>query len=237
MLQLFMSKREMLQEEQELILSVDQKDIKEEQEKIWPSPEGQQLHWLEDADITELPFTAVPVKIENEDHTQTLLAHQTEMEENTESEPLASSSTAHRTLTVDDDEEDYRGPQSASIWGPYRYLQPDTNGGISDSSEAETDDSYEWEPGTEHWSGLNCEEKIESMTNTARKQFHCSKCGEAFRHVNYAEQQNRIQESEKFFSCAECDKRWRQKGSLTTQAGSHTGEKMFVCSECGKHLG
>ncbi|XP_038592427.1 uncharacterized protein LOC119916467 [Micropterus salmoides] len=48
--------------------SLDQEDpellhIKEEQEKLWTSQEGEQLNGLEEADITRFPFTAVPVKM------------------------------------------------------------------------------------------------------------------------------------------------------------------------------
>ncbi|XP_034039470.1 uncharacterized protein LOC117522181 isoform X4 [Thalassophryne amazonica] len=64
MLQQLVIKEEMLPEQQELNLSVDQKDIKQEQEEVWTSNEGQQLHRLE---TEKTKFLFVPVKTENDD--------------------------------------------------------------------------------------------------------------------------------------------------------------------------
>ncbi|XP_034049050.1 uncharacterized protein LOC117530231 [Thalassophryne amazonica] len=66
MLQQLVIKEEMLPEQQELNLSVDQKDVKQEQEEVWASNEGQQLHWLE-TEKTKFLFARVPVKTENDD--------------------------------------------------------------------------------------------------------------------------------------------------------------------------
>ncbi|XP_032363700.1 gastrula zinc finger protein XlCGF57.1 isoform X10 [Etheostoma spectabile] len=41
--------------------------IKEEQEELWSSQEGEQLQELEEADITKFPFTPVPVKSEDDE--------------------------------------------------------------------------------------------------------------------------------------------------------------------------
>ncbi|XP_078101612.1 uncharacterized protein LOC144514324, partial [Sander vitreus] len=60
-------------DQQECSFSVDQPDpeppqhIKEEQEELWSSQEGEQLQGLEEADITKFPFTLVPVKSEDDE--------------------------------------------------------------------------------------------------------------------------------------------------------------------------
>ena len=56
--------------------SLDQEDpeplhIKEEQEEVWTSQEGEQLNGLQEADITRFPFTAVPVKREDDGKSKT----------------------------------------------------------------------------------------------------------------------------------------------------------------------
>ncbi|XP_023267634.1 uncharacterized protein LOC111659049 [Seriola lalandi dorsalis] len=63
------------EEQQEWSSSLDQEDqedpepphIKEEQEELWTSQEGEQLQGLEEADITKFTFTPVPVKSEDDD--------------------------------------------------------------------------------------------------------------------------------------------------------------------------
>ncbi|XP_044028000.1 uncharacterized protein LOC122864529 [Siniperca chuatsi] len=59
------------EEQQEWSPSLDQDPepphIKEEQEELWTSQEGEQLRGLEEADITKFPFTPVPVKSEEDD--------------------------------------------------------------------------------------------------------------------------------------------------------------------------
>ncbi|KAG7243759.1 hypothetical protein INR49_009380 [Caranx melampygus] len=65
--------------------------IKEEQEELWTSQEGEQLQGLEEADGPELTFTPDPVKREDvgdEEEAQTSHLHQSQTEENREGEDL-----------------------------------------------------------------------------------------------------------------------------------------------------
>ncbi|XP_034027803.1 protein Spindly-B-like isoform X2 [Thalassophryne amazonica] len=110
MQQLLVIKEEIPLEPQEWHQNVDQEDIKEEQENLCNS---QQLHQLEEADITELIFTAVPVKSEHDEKTQSSQDLQSQSDEGAEDEPVASSSTVNKELTTQADEEDYGGPQPA----------------------------------------------------------------------------------------------------------------------------
>ncbi|XP_078119585.1 uncharacterized protein LOC144526190 [Sander vitreus] len=66
--QLSVVKAEVPPEQQEWSSGLDQEDpepphIKEEQEELWTSQEGEQLQGLEETDI-KFPFTSVPVKSE-----------------------------------------------------------------------------------------------------------------------------------------------------------------------------
>eukprot|EP00064_Thunnus_orientalis_P020936 superscaffoldBa00006060_g21088 len=72
--QLLESKEEVPPEQQqEWSSGLDQQDpedpphIKEEQEELWTSQEGEQLQGLEEADITKFTFTPVPVTSEDDD--------------------------------------------------------------------------------------------------------------------------------------------------------------------------
>ncbi|KAM9839066.1 uncharacterized protein ACBR49_017732 [Aulostomus maculatus] len=70
--QLLGSQEEVPPEQQEWSSRVEQEQpepphIKEEQEELWTSQEGEQLQGLEEADISKLPFPPVPVKSEDDE--------------------------------------------------------------------------------------------------------------------------------------------------------------------------
>ncbi|XP_034029482.1 zinc finger protein 84-like [Thalassophryne amazonica] len=231
MQQLLLIKDEILPEQQEWNLSVDQEDIKEEQEKLWISQQRQYLHQLEEADITEFPFTAVPVKTENDNEkSQSSQVHQSQSDESSEAETAASSSSVHRTLTAQSDGEDCGRPQHDAN-APF---QPDASGRSSDSSETETDDSCEWKQIREL-------KKSDSVThnrgNVAKTPFHFNESGKPRGHTNYSKQNTGKQASEKPFNCSECGKRFVQKSSLIRHMRIHSGQKPFICPECGKGCG
>ncbi|XP_034049295.1 zinc finger protein Aiolos-like isoform X4 [Thalassophryne amazonica] len=200
MRQVLVIKEKILPQHQECKLTVDQKGIKEEEQQLWICQQGQQLHPLEEVDITK--FTAVPVKSEYNEKPQSSQLHQSQLDDSTEPEPVASSSSVLRTLTTQADGEDYRGPQQASNSCPYSPSQQDPNDRNTDSSETETDNSWEWKQTRELHSGFNCQ------TNT-----------------NVANQHMEMQESEKQFACSECGKRFRLKGNLIKHLRIHSGEK------------
>ncbi|XP_034027805.1 gastrula zinc finger protein XlCGF57.1-like isoform X1 [Thalassophryne amazonica] len=235
MQQLLLIKEEFLPEQQERNLSVDQEVIKEEPENMCISQQGQQLHQVEEADITEFSFTAVPMKTEHDEKPQSSQLHHNTNDERTEAEHIASRSTVNRTLTAQADEEDYGRPEPASNSGPYSHLALDTNGRFSDSSD--TDNGCEWMQIREFNSSFNGQKKhnvsvIHCRGNITKTQFHFSECEKACGHVNYSKQNTGMQANEKPFSCSECGKRFALKDSLITHIRIHQGEKPFGCSVC-----
>ncbi|XP_074469099.1 uncharacterized protein LOC141754125 isoform X3 [Sebastes fasciatus] len=169
--QLLVVKEEVPPEQQEWRSSLDQEDpepphIKEEQEDLWTSQEGEQLQGLEEADITKFTFTPVPVKSEDD-----------------EEEPQ--SSQLHQRLTeqmeTKADGEDCGGPEPARNSDLYRYLQDKTG----DSSEPETDDSEDWKETREPQSDLNSLNNdevpvVDSGCSAGEKPFSCSECDKRF---------------------------------------------------------
>ncbi|XP_071378224.1 zinc finger and SCAN domain-containing protein 12-like isoform X2 [Centroberyx affinis] len=177
--QLLVSKEEVPPEQQEWSPSLDQEDpepphIKEEQEELWTSQEGEQLQGLEEADITKFPSTSVPVKSEDdEEKPQSSQLHQSQTEENREAEPLASSSTEQ--MKTEADGEDCGVSEPARNLDPASDLQPTSDGKTSDSSEPETEDSNDyWMETSEPQSGSD------SRQNSGQKRFSCSVCGNRF---------------------------------------------------------
>ncbi|KAM9839023.1 uncharacterized protein ACBR49_017684 [Aulostomus maculatus] len=143
--QLLGSQEEVPPEQQEWSSRVEQEQpepplIKEEQEELWTSQEGEQLQGLEEADISKLPFPPVPVKSEDdEEKPQSSQLHQSPAEESREVEPLSSSSTHHLKTEADGDH--CGGPEPASNLDPDTLLHPDTEGETANTPEPETEET------------------------------------------------------------------------------------------------
>ncbi|XP_038581224.1 gastrula zinc finger protein XlCGF57.1-like isoform X1 [Micropterus salmoides] len=236
--QLLVSKEEVPPEQQQQWSPrLDQEDppepshIKEEQEELWNSQEGEQLPELEEADITKFSFTPVPVKSEEDDEEkpQSSQLHQSQTEEKRDVDHL-------KTET---DGEDCGGPEPARNFNPDSPLQADTHDQTSLCSEPETDDSCDWEETREPQPGLNPLQNNEvpvsdQECNTGETSVSSSECAARFGHKDHLQNHNGTQTGVKPFSCSVCGKRFTEKGNLQRHTTVHTGEKPFSCSVCGK---
>ncbi|XP_018542121.1 zinc finger protein 135 [Lates calcarifer] len=207
-------KEEVPPEQQEWSPSLDQEDpepphIKEEQEEVWSSQEGEQLQGLEEADITKFTFTPVPVKSEDdEEKPQSSEPHQSQTEEN---------------------REDCGGP------GPDRNLGPVIDYKASEFSVAEIEVSCDdWEETSEAQSGLKSLESNDGRVS--EKPFSCPECGKKFTKGRFLETHMRIHTGTKPFSCSVCGKKYTRKGYLIQHMSVHRGEKGQSCSICNKRL-
>ncbi|XP_034042209.1 zinc finger protein interacting with ribonucleoprotein K-like [Thalassophryne amazonica] len=239
MRQLLVSKEETLPEHQEWNLNVDQQNIKEE-ENLWIGQQGEKLQQLEEADLTTFGFTAVTVKIENDDDDyekpETLQLHQSQSDESTE--PVANSSSVYRTRITKMEGEDNGEPPPAIFSGLNSDLQPGTNGRSSNSSKTETSDSYDYKEIRELQPRFNCQKNssIDSSSNCNMTDKKCnwSKYRKACGNMNNSEQHKGRQASLKSFNCPNGGKSRKQQVTLNTHTRIQREKKPFGCSECGK---
>ncbi|XP_049923476.1 zinc finger protein 177-like [Epinephelus moara] len=216
--QLLVVKEEVPPEQQEWSSSVDQEDpepphIKEEQEELWISQEGEQLQGLEEDDITKFTFTPVPVKSEDdEEKPQSSQLHQRHTEQ----------------METEAEGEDCGGAEPARNSDPDTHLKP------------ETDDSDDWTETREPQSGLNSLKNDEVPVSDliiCEKPFSCSECGKTYVRHEDLKRHVRSHTGEKLFCCCECGKTFGYSGGLKKHMRTHKGEKLFSCSECGKRFG
>ncbi|XP_030267026.1 zinc finger protein 415-like isoform X3 [Sparus aurata] len=243
-------KDEVPPEQQECSSSLDQEEpepphIKEEQEELWTNQE--------EADLTKVTFTPVPVKTDD-------VGDDDDDDDDDEEKPLSSQLHQRQSEQMETEAggEDCGGPDSD------QHLHPETEDETEVSSEPETEVSdVDWEETREPRSDLNSQinnevtvsvgsssdeedcgnrggQKSKLMIHTRshvrQKPFSCSECGKRFTQKRNLTQHMFLHSGERPFSCSECGKRFITKGNLTLHMAMHSGERPFSCSECGKRF-
>ncbi|XP_078099863.1 uncharacterized protein LOC144512801 isoform X2 [Sander vitreus] len=148
------------------------------------------------------------------------VGRRSQTEENREAEPPASSSTEQ--MKTESDGEDCGGPE------------PDMN-----SSDPETDDSYDWKETREPQSALNSLNNNEvpdcgSRCSAGENQSSCSECGKRCGTNGNLKRHTRSHTGEKPFSCSVCREYFARRRDLQTHMRIHTREKFLSCSVCKK---
>nr|XP_057926687.1 zinc finger and SCAN domain-containing protein 12-like [Doryrhamphus excisus] len=213
--------------------------VKEEEEELWITQEGECFIGLKETDVTKLPLTVVSVK--TEDH---------------EDEPLESSSEENMTTEADGDH--CGGSQADNLLAPLSDSDDTTSHSADDTQEPLSSDT-DWEgdmrtqtddnrskkkTGTKHFTCSVCAKTFSRQSNltqhmlmhTGERPFACSLCGKSYSYRKSLTYHMLTHTAEKPLSCSLCGHRFTQKSSMISHMRRHTIEKPFGCSVCGKRF-
>ncbi|XP_061880012.1 oocyte zinc finger protein XlCOF6.1-like [Entelurus aequoreus] len=213
--------------------------LKEEEEELCITKEGECFLLQEKVDPTKLPLTIVYVKTEDdEEKVNNLIA------------PLSDSEAEDKdegTLCDTDCEDDIRthtdnkhsqcikkktcqNTSSCIVCG----MICTTKSRLTEHMRKHTGEkpfkcsvcckSFSYNGSLAHHMRTHAEEKI----------FNCSVCGTNFSHKISLTQHMRTHTGERPFNCSICCKSFSVRSNLTQHMRTHTGEKLFNCPVCGK---
>ncbi|XP_047452311.1 zinc finger protein 391-like [Mugil cephalus] len=207
---------------QEMNTSVDQEEaeppqIKEEQEELCTSQEGEQLVLKEEPDtIMVIPVYEESNHSEPEQSGDQLLYYNSPEKRDQEGrQHVHPESSRNAELTPN------KGCDFNNV-----------NNFINTGSNLVTDTQKMDVFGTlpENMSQMKKNHKNQSGVNP----YCCNTCGKTFHYNNVLTIHMRTHTGEKPYSCKTCGKSFRQNGDLTVHIRTHTGEKPYSCKTCGK---
>ncbi|XP_054625803.1 gastrula zinc finger protein XlCGF57.1-like [Dunckerocampus dactyliophorus] len=198
--------------------------IKEEALGHSISQEARHLEGPEDADITSLPSTGVPVKSEDDEA-------KGRGEEKREGGPSSSGST--RPVTKEADGGHRGGSRADSLLAPLSGSDDTT----SHTPDADGEDSCHTCPQCDKTFGSK--KSLEAhviLCQSVDKPFVCTLCDKKYSRKDSLITHTRTHTGEKPFSCPVCHTRFSHRSGLFYHMRTHTGEKPFACSVCDQRF-
>ncbi|KAM8742969.1 uncharacterized protein AB9X84_017448 [Acanthopagrus schlegelii] len=209
---------------QERNSSLDQEDpeppeIKEEQEELCTSREGEQL----------------VLKVETE---TVMLTPAYEESDHSEAEPTSDhqllSNNSHGAESRDQKGRKHGDSGSTADGGPKEKKRHHGSRSHSDYAKNSSDIQHNTHPGENSFDWDTCGKTFKSRLNSLKKTYSCQTCEKTFSSCSDLKVHMRIHTGEKPFTCNTCGKTFKQNCGLTYHMKTHTGEKPFPCKTCGK---
>uniref|UniRef100_A0A8P4K8L8 C2H2-type domain-containing protein n=1 Tax=Dicentrarchus labrax TaxID=13489 RepID=A0A8P4K8L8_DICLA len=203
--------------------------IKEEQEEVGISQEGEQLQGF--------TFTPVPVKSEDDDDDEEKPPSSQLHQRQTEQMETEADGDTDNSVDSDFWKETRERPSglnslnndeiSESVTGcdPGNQVLSCSDDKASESLEPESDNSTD----SDFW------KDDRKPQESSRKPHGCSECGRRFRHVHHLKIHMKFHAGKRAtFFCSVCGLECLYKSHLKIHMRTHTGEKPFGCPVCGK---
>ncbi|XP_074489255.1 uncharacterized protein LOC141766350 isoform X3 [Sebastes fasciatus] len=220
---------------QERISSLDQEDpeppqIKEEQEELCTSEEGEQLVLKQETDA----FMLTPT-YEESDHSedQTLDFSIDETQCWVEEKPLSYISVKSSVVSEPNSDQQLLSHNSHEA-----ESQDQKGGKPGDSGStryAESKQQNQHHNSNSHTNNI-CSptmSKIHSNTHTGENYFKCDTCEKVFKYKSHLQIHLIKHTGEKPYSCKTCGGTFSSSSNLKAHMRTHTGEKPFTCKTCG----
>uniref|UniRef100_A0A8C6LNU2 C2H2-type domain-containing protein n=1 Tax=Nothobranchius furzeri TaxID=105023 RepID=A0A8C6LNU2_NOTFU len=242
-------KMALVKEDPEEQSDVDQQNpehlhIKEEEEELCTSLEGEQLHLEQETDAVRFPFTAVSIK--SEDDAEKPVLSQLHHQQIEDRDVPTSSSDDQMTAGTE------CGKQFFQKWSLQTHLRVMGHSAISSSDclvnkcdgvKQPIDSRRKAQTELKLFSCDDCGKRFGTKSNlnshmnvhTGQKRFACELCGQRFSHKTSLNRHLRVHTGQKPFACGHCGQRFSRKTTLNTHRRVHTGQKPFRYSEVSCH--